>query len=107
MELTTINDVPFYCSCSKPNRNPREGNFSVETLSTLDCCGMIWYSIASDARTYVSSRRLLSHHAQNSHIFSRSCKAVNGFLFIVSIGVDGKIASNSGLFTSNIVIISL
>ena len=55
MELITINDIMFYCSCSKPIRNFREANFSVGTLSTLDCCGTIWYSIAGDARTYVSS----------------------------------------------------
>ena len=90
MELTTINDVPLYCSCSKPNRNPRGGNCSVGTLSTLDCCGMIWYSIAGDARTYISSRRLLSHHAQNSHIFSISCEDVNGFLITASLELMKK-----------------
>lgn len=37
-------------------------------------------------------------------IWSSSCEDVNGFLITSSIGVDGKTASNSGLFNSNMVI---
>jgi hypothetical protein len=42
---------------------------------------------------------------RNALIFSTSCEGLNGFLITPSIGADGKTASNSRLFTSNMVII--
>src|SRR5215204_1399838 len=86
------------------NNNPRDKNLPscISSFSdTLLSKDLIFY-----APLCISIRLAVfwDNVPKSPLILSSSCEDVNGFLITSSIGVDGKTASNSGLFTSNIVI---
>lgn len=105
MELITINDVTFCCSRTQtPPRNPKDGSFSAAAaaLSSTLLNHLVFYARPC---AYLRLAVLWVIVPKNPLIFSTTCQGVNGFLITASIRVDGKTASNSRLFTSNMVII--